>query len=76
MRPEQMRVLVTFETTTAAMAFEALCAAKGVPGRLIPLPEQISAGCGLAFSAPPEAMDALAALFPRPGCAAPRQMLL
>ena len=44
---------MAFYTTHDAMAFEDFCLARGAPGRLIPLPREISAGCGLAWSAPP-----------------------
>ena len=54
MRPKQLRLIVTFYTTTAAIMMEKQCAAAGVPGRLIPVPRLISASCGMAFSAPPE----------------------
>ncbi len=33
------------------MAWEKRCKEKGLPGRLIPLPPQIDAGCGLAWLA-------------------------
>ena len=49
-----MRAIVAFYTTHDAMAFEDYCRAAGAEGRLIPLPKAISAGCGLAWSAPPE----------------------
>ena len=54
MRAKERRLIVAFYTTHDAMAFEDFCAAKGAPGRLIPLPREISAGCGLAWSAPSE----------------------
>ena len=38
--------------TTMAMKMEAAAKAKEAPGRLIPVPRQISAGCGLAWCAP------------------------
>ena len=53
MRARERRLIVAFYTTHDAMAFEDFCAARGAPGRLIPLPREISAGCGLAWSAPP-----------------------
>ena len=43
---------MAFHTTHDAMAFEDYCHAQGAQGRLIPLPREISAGCGLAWSAP------------------------
>lgn len=30
------------------------CEAERIPGRLIPLPRELSAGCGLAWRMPPE----------------------
>lgn len=47
-------LVVTFDTTTAAMACEDLCRREGLPGRMIPVPSQISAGCGLAWRVLPE----------------------
>lgn len=59
MRARQLRLIVTFPTTTAAMAMEKLCAETNVPGRLIPVPRDITAGCGMAWSAPVDARDAV-----------------
>lgn len=59
MREKHPRLVVAFHTTTAAMAFETYCGAHQVPGRLIPIPREITAGCGLAWSAPPDARPAL-----------------
>lgn len=55
MRRKQLRLVVTFSTTVAAMEMERYCLENGIPGRLIPTPRQITADCGLAWSAPPEA---------------------
>lgn len=52
MREKILRVIVTFHTTTEAMAMDAYCAQNGVPGRLIPVPSIITAGCGMCWSAP------------------------
>lgn len=62
MRTRERRLIVAFYTTHDAMAFEDFCHLHGAAGRLIPLPRQISAGCGLAWSAPPGDMAGLAAL--------------
>lgn len=59
MREKQPRFLATFSTTTAAMAMERFCLENKIPGRLIPTPRQITADCGLAWSAPPEAAYAV-----------------
>ena len=37
MRAKELKLIVTFHTTTAAMAMEKACAAAGIPGRLIPV---------------------------------------
>ena len=54
MREKRLRLVVTFSTTTAAMEMERYCLKNGIPGRLIPTPRQVTADCGLAWSAPPE----------------------
>ena len=40
---------VTFGTTTQAIAMERECKKTGFEGRLIPVPREISASCGLAW---------------------------
>lgn len=49
MRQKQLCMVLTFATTTAAMAMEKRCMEQGIPGRLIPVPREITAGCGLAW---------------------------
>ena len=49
MRVKELKLVVTFHTTSEAMKMEKACKADGVPGRLIPVPRTISAGCGLAW---------------------------
>ena len=46
--------MVSFPTTAAAMACEELCHGRGLPGRMITVPSQVSAGCGLAWRVLPE----------------------
>lgn len=48
------KVVITFHTTTDAMAMEQVCKEKNVEGRLIPVPRIITAGCGLAWCTEPE----------------------
>lgn len=66
MRNKRDYVILTFRTTTDAMAMEAQCAEQNIPGRLIPIPREITAGCGLAWRIAPEQYeqnrDAIAAL--------------
>ena len=59
MREKQLRLVVTFSTTAAAMEMERYCLANDIPGRLIPTPRQLTADCGLAWSAPPESEPAV-----------------
>lgn len=47
--------VVTFSGTHEAFAFEDAARADALPGRLVPLPAAISAGCGLAWKTPPDA---------------------
>ncbi len=59
MRQKKPRLIVTFETTTMALKMEKKCRAVGAPGRLIPVPREITAGCGLSWLAAPEERDRL-----------------
>lgn len=51
MREKTLKLIVTFHTTVGAMAMEKACKTEGVPGRLIPVPRAISAGCGMCWMA-------------------------
>ena len=44
-------LVITFETTTAAIMAENCFKSLNLSGRIIPLPSEISAGCGLAWQA-------------------------
>lgn len=59
------KLLITFHTTTAAMAMERICKEQHADGRLIPVPGSISAGCGLAWCAENESEDELLELMIR-----------
>lgn len=48
---KENKLVITFYTTTEAMAMEQACKEVMAPGRLIPVPRSISAGCGLAWCA-------------------------
>ncbi|MFQ9345653.1 MAG: DUF3343 domain-containing protein [Coprococcus sp.] len=48
MREKTLKLVITFHTTTDAMAMEKACKSQGISGRLIPIPQEISVGCGLA----------------------------
>lgn len=61
------KLVITFRTTTEAMAMETRCKAEAAPGRLIPVPRSLSAGCGMAWAAAPEAEAELCSLMERNG---------
>lgn len=61
------KLVITFHTTTAAMAMEHLCREQNADGRIIPVPGSISADCGLAWCAKNESEDALLALMVQHG---------
>ena len=54
MRAKRPYIVLSFHTTLEAMEWEKHCLASCIPGRLSPLPREISAGCGLAWRMPPE----------------------
>lgn len=68
-RVRRPALVLTFPTTAAAMACEELCGRAGLPGRMIPVPGQISAGCGLAWKAAPQDQDALVSALAEAGVA-------
>jgi hypothetical protein len=49
MRTKKEYKVITFSTTSDAMAMEKFCEKNNISGRLIPVPSEISAGCGLAW---------------------------
>ena len=51
MREKKLYLIITFHTTAAAIAMERLCRDKGLPGRLIPVPRELTADCGMAWRA-------------------------
>lgn len=59
-RKKTLKWVVTFPTTTEAMKMEAICGTE--KGRLIPVPKEISAGCGLAWCAEPALADEMTLL--------------
>ncbi|MGN1182760.1 MAG: DUF3343 domain-containing protein [Faecalibacillus sp.] len=43
-------LIITFQETTMALYMERVCKKYKQDGRLIPLPKEIDAGCGLAWA--------------------------
>lgn len=54
MRVKKDQLIITFSTTSDAMHMEKFCQKEQIAGRLIPLPTEISAGCGLAWKTDPD----------------------
>ncbi len=67
MRKKELKLVITFHTTADAMAMEKACKEHQAPGRLIPVPRSISAGCGLAWCADLECRDTLKELMEQVG---------
>ena len=62
MRVKTEKLIITFSTTVNAMEMEQLCRDHHAPGRLIPVPREITAGCGLAWCAEKEEKERLLSL--------------
>lgn len=67
MRKKELKLVVTFHTTADAMAMEKACKEQGVPGRIIPVPRAISAGCGLSWCASLEDREEIADMMKKAG---------
>lgn len=65
MEKKKETLLVTFSTTAQAMQMERFCMEQGIPGRLIPVPRKITAGCGLSWKTEPSQRESLQAAMRR-----------
>ena len=63
MREKKQWLIVTFYPTSAAMAAEKACEQAGLPGRIIPVPREITSDCGLGWRTEPENRERTEALF-------------
>lgn len=68
MRRRRPVLVIAFASTEQALAAEALFTSRGLPGRMIPIPSQISAGCGLAWKAEVDERAQLLAALAQAGC--------
>ena len=57
MRTKKPQLVITFSNTPEAIKMEKYCQEHQLPGRLIPILSQITAGCGLAWKAEPDAKE-------------------
>ena len=51
-RKKTPHAVVAFDSTSDAMALDAAAREHDLPGRVIPVPSEINAGCGMAWSVP------------------------
>ena len=58
MRTPKTFVYFSFHTTTAAFETERFCKDRNISGRLVSVPREMSAGCGIAWRMEPEAYRA------------------
>lgn len=66
-RENKERIIIAFHTTSDAILMERLCKENAVKGRLIPVPREISAGCGLAWCSGPGEEERLKAIMKQAG---------
>ena len=66
-RQKRNKLVITFHTTADAMAMERACRESGTPGRIIPVPREISAGCGLAWCAEPDDREQIVCMMKEAG---------
>ena len=60
---KKLCIVISFNKTVDAMAVEEYCLKNNVSGRLIPLPKEISAGCGLAWKCDVSQVDEMKNIF-------------
>lgn len=59
MRERKPQLIITFMSTADAIKMERFCEERLLPGRMIPVPASVSAGCGLAWKTEPEQKDTI-----------------
>ena len=67
MKKKELKLVVTFHTTADAMAMEKACKEQEIPGRIIPVPRAISAGCGLSWCAELSDREQIVAMMKKTG---------
>ncbi len=60
---KKLSLVISFNKTVDAMSVEEYCLKNNVSGRLIPLPKEISAGCGLAWKCDVSQVDEMKNVF-------------
>ena len=68
-RQKKPALVIAFDSTSQALAAEDLFTRSSLPGRMIPSPSQITAGCGLAWKAEPGQQQLLCCALEKAGIA-------
>lgn len=50
MLKKTMKIIISFHSFSEVLKFEKECKNNGIKGRIIPIPREISAGCGMVWS--------------------------
>lgn len=58
----KLKYVISFHTTTEAMRMETICKERKLPGRMIPIPTAMSAGCGIAYAVEAEEKEKILAV--------------
>ncbi|MGM9612435.1 MAG: DUF3343 domain-containing protein [Butyricicoccus sp.] len=69
-------MIITFHTTAEAFQMEKAAREHGFSGRLIPVPREITAGCGLAWRDEPERQADLCAMMAQEGISCEEMRIL
>ena len=69
MREKKPTLVITFSTTSEVMALESVYTKEMGQGKVIPVPGEVAAGCGLAWCDAPQAKESLCKLMAEKGIA-------
>lgn len=50
MLKKELKLIITFYTSSAAMATEKICKENGIDGKLISAPRNLSSDCGISYA--------------------------
>lgn len=59
---KEKRLIFTFSVSVNAMRAEEEARLRGLPGRIIPVPGSVGAGCGLCYMVSPKDGEAIASM--------------
>ena len=59
MRVKKPYIVIAFENQEDVLALEEAALIHDIPGRIIPLPSEVSAGCGMAWALPVDVAESI-----------------